>query len=660
MKQGAEKAKKGAEAAIEGLASIARDLEMQETSDKLTATGRQLHSDTFNLIVMGRFKNGKSTLLNAILGGTTKPVDLQGHQGPMVVDDLPATAILTAVRYADTPYVRAWAFDGGREQWTLSRYLSESTLGIDEDDNQARFAHIREFEMGFPARLCQAGVAVYDSPGLDEKPNRTAVTKSATERCDAAIVVYRSDVLMGQNELMDAAKLVADGTRVFTVINLWSGRKLDDKLKGFVWNRYLHEQRGEPKWNGTQDLSVHDVYFVDAEMARKARYTGDEAMAVASGLTFLEERLGEFLLRDRHRVHLTRYATRAENLATAVDQHIAQRQHALSADQRRLLEAQSAIMPKLDAIDARARKLPALFRRYRTQAEAELISSFTALVSRIKDELPAHVESLDLRPNPFTGVFQQDKLLKEITTAISDFASGKVQDWGRNEAAMLLQPILGDLGDEIESEIAAIGRQFDEIHLDLTGWEVPATGGSVVGTTERVLSAVASVLVGNALGAIGGGAGGWRGALGSLAGGVGTALVLSMLGVSSAVVFWPVTLGAAIVFAALGGGVGLAKRAKKKALEQSDELLRAMPQQVSAQLVAELNDNFEQLEKAVTDEITTLIEEEKRNIREIVELNQRDQASKTRALIKLNDASTALGTHRSALQRALAVAGQVP
>lgn len=660
MKHGAEQAKKEAEKAIEGLAVAAGDLEMRETADKLRMTARQLRSDTFNIIVMGRFNNGKSTLLNALLGGTTKPVDLKGHKGPMVVDDLPATAILTAVRYADDPFVRLWTFDNAHEQWTFDRYLSESTLGIDEDENEKRFAHIREFEMGFPARLCQAGVTVYDSPGLNDKPQRTAVTRAAIEKCDAAIVVYRTDALMSHNELMDAAQVVQEGTRVFTVINLYAGRKVDDRLKAYVWNRYVHEQLGGPKWAGQHDqFLAHDIFFVDAEMARTARYTGDEALAEASGLTLLEQRLGEFLLRDRHRDHLKKFVTQANNLTATIDQHITQRRMAIDADQERLREAHTAILPKLAAIHARPQKLPALFRRYRVRAETELQAAFTELVARIRQELPDHVEALELRPSPITGVFQQDKLLKEISAAISAFVSEKVQNWGRQEVATVLRPILEELGEEVEHEIAAIGRQFDEIHLNLTGWEVRGEGGAVVGTTERVLSAVASVLMGNALGAVGAGAGGWRGALGSMAGAVGAALVLGVLGVTSAAIFWPVALAAALLGGLLGGGMSLVKRAKKKALEHCDEELRKLPEELSPKLMAELGEKFEQLEKVVTEEISGLIEEEERNVREIIELNQRDQAEKASAMARLNEAATALGTHRLALQRALTAAGQV-
>jgi hypothetical protein len=109
--------------AIIELTRIAPWLDMRETSARLAEIQLRLDSDTFNLLVLGTFKTGKSTLVNALLGGTTKPVDLGGHKGPMVTDDLPATAVVTAVHYSEEPYVKAWSMEGKLKTWSLAKYL---------------------------------------------------------------------------------------------------------------------------------------------------------------------------------------------------------------------------------------------------------------------------------------------------------------------------------------------------------------------------------------------------------------------------------------------------------------------------------------------------------------------------------------------------------
>ena len=162
------------------LASLASSLDMKETTARLEQTAERLASDTFQIIVAGRFKNGKSTLLNALLGRTTRPVpELGVGQGPMPSGELPCTATLTSIHYAERPWVRAWGFDGSSEEWSIEKYRREGTVRENESDTRDFFRKIREFEMGFPAELCQSGVTVIDSPGTDDIPERTEVTRQA-------------------------------------------------------------------------------------------------------------------------------------------------------------------------------------------------------------------------------------------------------------------------------------------------------------------------------------------------------------------------------------------------------------------------------------------------------------------------------------------------
>ncbi len=334
--QSLQQARSTADVAISGLAEIAASLQLRESADLLREAREQLRSDTFRLIVMGSFKTGKSSLVNALLGASAWPVTVSAHKGPMVVDDVPATAMLTGVRYAEKPYVQAWRFDGKAEEWSFARYLRESTLDVDEQVNVQRFEAIKEFEIGYPARLCREGVIVYDSPGLNADTSRSMITLAAAGMCDAAIIVYRSDMPMGQSELEIAAHVVAGGARVFNVINLWNGRQVDDRMRESVWNRYVRDYLAGPAWHH-QQLSIRDIYFVDAAQARDGLYDNDndEDKVEASGLADFERALAKFLVRERHQVHLQKFATRADNMASGIEEHISQRQKALQLDREK-------------------------------------------------------------------------------------------------------------------------------------------------------------------------------------------------------------------------------------------------------------------------------------------------------------------------------------
>ena len=213
--QARERAHAQAGTAIAGLVKIADWLDLRETSEHLAATATLLDSYTFNLMMIGRMKNGKSTLLNALLEGTTQPVAMGTGRGLMAVGTLPTTAVLTTVHYADKPAVKVQRMDGSSEDWKFDQYLHDSVLTEDNDENTRIFEQIGEFQIGFPAVLCQAGVIVVDSPGTDEHPLRTKITRAAARQADAAIRPYRSDVLMGEKELEEDAEVRKAGTPRF-------------------------------------------------------------------------------------------------------------------------------------------------------------------------------------------------------------------------------------------------------------------------------------------------------------------------------------------------------------------------------------------------------------------------------------------------------------
>ena len=659
INQARERAHAQSGTAIAGLIKIADWLELRETSERLTETVVLLDSYTFNLMVMGRMKNGKSTLLNALLEGTTQPVTMSTGRGLMAVGTLPTTAVLTTVHYADKPSVKVQRMDGSSEDWKFDQYLHDSVLTADNEENERFFEQIKEFQIGFPAVLCQAGVIVVDSPGTDEHPLRTRITRAAACKADAAIRPYRSDVLMGEKELEEDAEVRKAGTRVFTVVNVWGDNQVDDRMRAYVWNRYVRDQLGGPKWDN-QDLADRDIFLVHAQQAFLARLAGDAAGVERSGLGALERRLGEFLTNERLPAHLHKHATSAIRLAGVIEEHVGQREAAARADQRRLQDAYIAEQPKIAQITAQADKLPAIFARYQAQADIDLRTSFRQAVADIRQDLPDYLESVALpSAESFAKVFQHKKMAAEAAAAISEFTTDRLDKWSQTEAHALLEPIMKRLGDEVKAEVAAISEQLDEINFRMSGWTVSADGNiRLVSTTERVLSAVAGLFFGDVSAAVTGGAGGWRGAAGGISGALGASILLGALGVGAGIVFWPVTLAAAMVAGIAAGSYNLDQRVKKAALATADQSLATLPDLSGEVISAKVAEFFAQAEQEVSGEVKAFITEQVRSIEKFVELNQRDQADKDRTLKEMAKARSTVAEHVVTLEQAVAIAKQ--
>ena len=72
-------------------ATVIKDLSMPQFSGNLKKLSQKVHSDTFKIQLVGTFKNGKSTFINALLGEDILPTRI-----------LPCTAVVSEVKYGDS------------------------------------------------------------------------------------------------------------------------------------------------------------------------------------------------------------------------------------------------------------------------------------------------------------------------------------------------------------------------------------------------------------------------------------------------------------------------------------------------------------------------------------------------------------------------------
>ena len=123
---------------------------------KLTALQVRLDEGLLRVAVLGQFKRGKSTLLNALLGAPLLPSGI-----------IPVTAIPTFVRAGAEAKTRvtfadgkaASEFSGEPEiQRALERHISEA-------QNPHNRLQVEKVEIEFPSEFLSRGVLAIDTPG---------------------------------------------------------------------------------------------------------------------------------------------------------------------------------------------------------------------------------------------------------------------------------------------------------------------------------------------------------------------------------------------------------------------------------------------------------------------------------------------------------------
>ncbi len=168
---------------LRGLATGAGSPEIAADAEVLAERVRE---GRFYVAVLGQFKRGKSTLINALLG-----------EGLLPVGVAPVTSVVTIVRHG-TRSARARIDDRDWEALPIERVAE---LVSEKANPQNRLA-VRGVEVMLPSPLLESGMCLVDTPGISSVfEGNTAETRAFVPHVDAAIVVLGADPPISREEL---------------------------------------------------------------------------------------------------------------------------------------------------------------------------------------------------------------------------------------------------------------------------------------------------------------------------------------------------------------------------------------------------------------------------------------------------------------------------
>ncbi len=248
---------------------------------------------TVRALVLGNFKRGKSTLINAMLGVRLLPARMT-----------PATAVLCTLHHADTlQIIVTFTRESGRPPAALTLAELEDHVCIpdptgaegDQDGLARRFRpDVAGVDIGIPWPLLRDGLQLTDSPGLNESGERQALTLAAVERADLIVyVLSATEPLSADEEATIAGHLWDAGHRSILFVANYANRVDEEELP-------LVQQRLSTLLaafcHGDQALPL---FLVGARPALLARERQDAVALAASGLPPIEESITALTGRER-------------------------------------------------------------------------------------------------------------------------------------------------------------------------------------------------------------------------------------------------------------------------------------------------------------------------------------------------------------------------
>ncbi|MFC5862252.1 dynamin family protein [Acidicapsa dinghuensis] len=289
---------KGYEQEKFGIADIIRSAQAVDTKDQDLAQEcrdllTRLAEDRFNLLVVGRFSRGKSTLMNAILGGDLLPTGI-----------VPLTSVITTVRYGSRKQV-VLHFNGRG----LTRDVPLAQLGeyVTQQSNPGNIKNLAYAEIELPVEILRRGFFFVDSPGLGSAiVENTETTERFLPEADAFVLVTSYDSPLSEEEDRILHRIRVTNKRLFVVVNKQDTVREEDRKQAFT---FIAERLKRFAFS-----EAPQIFSLSAREALQAKLATDKSALEASGLQSFEDELLRFLTEERAQAFLANLYSRTGTL----------------------------------------------------------------------------------------------------------------------------------------------------------------------------------------------------------------------------------------------------------------------------------------------------------------------------------------------------------
>jgi GTP-binding protein EngB required for normal cell division len=264
-----------------------------ERAEEFHALVVKLAEDRFNLAVVGQFKRGKSSLMNAVIGRELLPTGL-----------LPLTSAITTLCYGPEERVSL-----KRQGWALTQEIALDELAdyVTERGNPGNEKGVIEARVELPVAFLRRGLYFIDTPGVGSaRQENTATTYAFLPEADAVIFVTSVESPLSETEQNFLRDIRVYVRKLFVVVN-----KMDLLAPEEHEEVLDYIRSGLQQTLGTDNLRL---YALSAREGLAAKRGTNGASLEQSGLAEFEWSLASFLATGQGRTFLVSILDRAQRL----------------------------------------------------------------------------------------------------------------------------------------------------------------------------------------------------------------------------------------------------------------------------------------------------------------------------------------------------------
>lgn len=295
---------------------------------------RDMAGDFYTVVVLGEFKRGKSTLVNALLGKSLLPMNV-----------LPETATINAIMYEEKPRLCVVQRDGTQVQGEVSRDFLQQYSAREAGNEAEKVSYIK---IGYPCEMLKDRVVLVDTPGVsDLNEQRSEVTYRFLPKANAVLFVLdaNSPLKKTEKEFIEEKLLPLGINNILFILNKYDAvdEEEEEDFLPTVRNRLFHAFQMDEEEAKLRDISL--VPF-SAKWALEGLEKGNEKMVRLSGLPQLQEKLATMLTASQvEKEKVAGYRHRLGWLLSSLEREM-EREYALGSSGVEELEQASAVLRK--------------------------------------------------------------------------------------------------------------------------------------------------------------------------------------------------------------------------------------------------------------------------------------------------------------------------
>ncbi len=362
------------EQAGHSILDIAEAINSKAVVEFLNEVLDKLPKDEFYLAVLGLFKRGKSTLINALLGSQVLPTGV-----------VPVTSVITRIRYGSTAGSRITFADGSNKE-ALIEDLPEY---VTEAGNPNNTKKVTIADVFLPAPILRDGLVLIDTPGVGSTYlNGTQTTFQFLDRTDFAVFVLAVDPPVGQQEVQLLITLAEKSSKILFVLNK---KDYVDENALFESVRYCQKVIGEQI--GQKTAAPINILPVSAKIALEGRLHDNTRQVESSGIAAFEKALQESLIQKKESLMLTSAKNKIEKSALDLMTFIQLETSSLTMPLENLEKLLLEFEQYLNVVEAKKRELFYVIQGRAREIVSTLDEDLSAFKKNNEDKLVEKVEN---------------------------------------------------------------------------------------------------------------------------------------------------------------------------------------------------------------------------------------------------------------------------